>query len=51
MIDYVKQIEYPQLQLEAAWALSNIASGTSIQCSAIIKNGGIPLFVELLKSQ
>lgn len=50
MIGYVKQMEYPQLQLEATWALTNVASGTTIQCQSIIDKGGIPLFVELLKS-
>jgi len=50
MIEYVKQSEYPQLQLEATWALTNVASGTTVQCQSIIDKGGIPLFVELLKS-
>jgi importin subunit alpha-6/7 len=50
MIAYVKQTEYPQLQLEATWALTNVASGTNIQCQSIIDKGGIPLFVDLLKS-
>jgi hypothetical protein len=50
MIEYVKQQEFPQLQLEATWALTNVASGTTIQCQSIIDKGGIPLFVELLKS-
>lgn len=50
MIEYVKQTEYPQLQLEATWALTNVASGNSIQCQSIVDKGGIPLFVQLLKS-
>lgn len=50
MIQYVKQAEFPQLQLEATWALTNVASGTTIQCQSIIDKGGIPLFVELLRS-
>ena len=31
-------------------ALNNVASGTTIQCQSIIDKGGIPLFVDLLKS-
>ncbi len=50
MISFVKQSEYPQLQLEATWALTNVASGSNIQCQSIIDKGGIPLFVDLLKS-
>jgi importin subunit alpha-1 len=50
MIDYIKQNEYPQLQLEATWALANVASGTISQCQFFIDKGGIPLFVELLRN-
>lgn len=30
--------------------MTNVASGTSIQCQSIVDKGGIPLFVELLRS-
>lgn len=50
MIDYIKQNDYPQLQLEATWALTNVASGSNTQCQSIIDKGGIPLFVELLRN-
>ena len=51
MIEYLKQEEYPQLQLEASWALCNIASGTEIQCQSIADRGDIPLFSKLLLSK
>ena len=49
LVQFLQSYDNTALVFEAAWALTNVSSGTSEHTRVVIDNGAIPIFVQLLR--
>ncbi|KAL9658007.1 hypothetical protein ABK040_012662 [Willaertia magna] len=51
IVNFLHFDDYPLLQFESLWSISNIASGLSHHTETVCKTGVVPILIKLLKSQ
>lgn len=49
-IQFLRDEQNPDLQFEAAWVLTNIASGNQVQTNVVVEAGAVEPFIDMLRS-
>ena len=49
-VRFMQLVDQPHLQYQAAWAMTNIASGTIEHTRVVMDAGAVPIFIQLLSS-
>jgi importin subunit alpha-6/7 len=50
LIEWIQKFDFPQLQYESSWTITNIASGTHHHCQVIVEKGCVPLLIQMMTS-
>jgi len=50
LLDWLKPENQPSVQVESLWVLTNLAAGTTEHTHLLIKNGAVPILINLLTS-
>ena len=48
LMEMMGAAEYPQVQLEATWLVTNLAAGTQLQCECLVEKKVIDVFMKLV---
>jgi len=48
LVEMMRQEEHPYLQIEGAWCITNMATGSHLQVLRLVEKGVVPVYIQLL---